>query len=170
MGIQTLSTGVFGPLPAETCRFLLGQSGSIVKGLQIYPGAIDNNYEGEIKIMAASPRGVTIVPAHQRIAQLVLTLLHPLPSRFVKNERGQGGSDSSGVHWVRYITNQRPNRKLTFDGKSFEGFIDTRADLTIIRGQDWPSAWPLTDMLTHLQGIGYANSPKQRSNLLTLER
>jgi hypothetical protein len=41
MGVQTLPTGVFGPLPEETCGFLLGQSGSIVKGLQIYPGVID---------------------------------------------------------------------------------------------------------------------------------
>ena len=55
MGVQSLPTGVFGPLPAETCGFLLGRSSSIVKGLQIYPGVIDNDYEGEIKIMAASP-------------------------------------------------------------------------------------------------------------------
>jgi hypothetical protein len=71
------------------------------------------------------------------------------------------------VQWVQSITNQRPKLKLTFEGKSFEGLIDTGADLTIIRGQDWPSAWPLTDMLTHLQGIGYANNPKQSSKLLT---
>jgi dUTPase len=148
MGVQTLPTGVFGPLPAETCGFLLGRSSSIVKGLQIYPGVIDNNYEEEIKIMAASPHGVTIVPAHQRIAQLVLTPLHLLPSRFVKNERGQGGLDPSGVHWVQSITNQRPNLKLTFDGKIFEELIDTGADVTIIRGQDWPSAWPLIYLLT----------------------
>jgi dUTPase len=44
MGVQTLPTGVFGLLPAETCGFLLGRSGSIVKGLQIYPGVIDNDY------------------------------------------------------------------------------------------------------------------------------
>ena len=117
--------------------------------------------------MAASPHGVITVPANQRIAQLVLIPLHPPPSRFVKNERGQGGFDSSGVNWVQSITNQRPNLKLTFDGKSFEGLIDTGADVTIIRGQDWPSAWPLTDMLTHLQGIGYASNPKQSSKLLT---
>ena len=70
------------------------------------------------------------------------------------------------MNWVQSITNQRPNLKLTFDGKSFEGLIDTGADVTIIRGQDWPSAWPLSDMLTHLQGIGYANNPKQSSKLL----
>ena len=51
--------------------------------------------------------------------------------------------------------------------KSFEGLIDTGADVTIIRGQDWPSTWPLSDMLTHLQGIGYANNPKQSSKFLT---
>jgi hypothetical protein len=83
-----------------------------------------------------------------------------------KSERGQGDFDSSGVNWVQSITNQRPNLKLTFDGKSFEGLIDTGADVTIIRGQDWPSIWPLTDMLTHLQGIGYASNPKHSSKLL----
>jgi dUTPase len=87
MGVQTLSTGVFGPLPTETCGFLLGRSSSIVKGLQIYPGVIDNDYEGEIKVMAASPPGIIIVPANQRIAQLVLVPLHKLLFRFVKNER-----------------------------------------------------------------------------------
>jgi dUTPase len=120
MGVQTLPRGVFGPLLAETCGFLLGQSGSIVKGRQIFPGVIDNDYEGEIKIMAALPHGVITVPAHQRIAQLVLTSFHLLPSRFVKNERGQGGFDSAGVHWVQSITNQRPNLKLTFEGKSLK--------------------------------------------------
>ena len=45
--------------------------------------------------------------------------------------------------------------------------IDTGADVTIIRGQDWPSTWPLTYTLTHLQGIGYASNPKRSSKLLT---
>lgn len=54
MGVQILPTGVFGLLPTETCGFLWGRSSSIVKGLQIYPGVIDNDYEGEIKIVAAS--------------------------------------------------------------------------------------------------------------------
>ena len=68
---------------------------------------------------------------------------------------------------MKSITNQRPNLKLMLDGKSFEGLIDTGANVTIIRGQDWPSNWPLTDSLTHLQGIGYASHPKHSSKLLT---
>ena len=71
------------------------------------------------------------------------------------------------MYWVQSITNQRPNLKLIIEGKTFEGLIDTGADVTIIRGQDWPSTWPLSDTLTHLQGIGYANNPKQSSKLLT---
>lgn len=41
------------------------------------------------------------------------------------------------------------------------------ADVTIIRGQVWSSTWPVSNTLTHLQGIDYANNPKQRSKLLT---
>ena len=73
--------------------------------------------------MAASPHGIKTVPDNQRIAQLVLVPLHPLPSRFVKNKRRQSGFGSSDVYWVQDITNQRPNLKLTFDGKSFKRLI-----------------------------------------------
>lgn len=167
MGVQTLPTGVFGPLPVKTCGFLLGRSSSIVEGLQIYPGVISNDYEGEIKIIAACPRGAITIPANQKIAQLTLIPLRWSLSKFFENEEGQNNFDSSGVNWVKSITNQRPNLKLILDGKSFEGLIDTGADVTIIRGQDWPSNWPLSVSLTHLQGIGYASNPKRSSKLLT---
>ena len=49
IGTQALPAGVFGPLPAETWGLLLGQSSTIVKGLQIHPCVIDNGYEGKIK-------------------------------------------------------------------------------------------------------------------------
>ena len=122
---------------------------------------------GEIKIIAACPRGVITIPANQKIAQLTLIPLRWSLSKFFENEEGQNNFDSSGVNWVKSITNQRPNLKLILDGKSFEGLIDTGADVTIIRGQDWPSNWPLSVSLTHLQGIGYASNPKRSSKLLT---
>jgi hypothetical protein len=39
--------------------------------------------------MAASPHGTITVSASKRVARLVLVLLYPLPSKFVK--RGQDG-------------------------------------------------------------------------------
>jgi deoxycytidine triphosphate deaminase len=70
IGIHTLPTGVFGPLPEETWGFLLGRSSSIVEGLQVYSGIIDNDYEGEIKIMAVSPHVIITVPANQKLLNL----------------------------------------------------------------------------------------------------
>jgi dUTPase len=125
VGVQTLPTGVFGLLPVETCGFLLGRSSSIVEGLQIYPGVINNDYEGEIKIIATCPHGVITIPANQKIAQLTLIPLHQSLYKFFENEEGQNNFDSSGINWVKSITNQRPNLKLTLDGKSFAGLIDT---------------------------------------------
>jgi dUTPase len=55
IGVQTLPTGFLGPLSPGTWGLLLGQSSSIMKGLQIFSGVIDNDYAGEIRIMAASP-------------------------------------------------------------------------------------------------------------------
>jgi dUTPase len=68
--------------------------------LHIYPGIIDNDYEGDIKIMAVSPpsHGILTVPANKRIAQFVLVPLHLLPPKFVKSERGQSGFGSSDVY------------------------------------------------------------------------
>jgi dUTPase len=59
--------GVLGPLPPGTWGLLLGQRSIIIKGLQIFPGVIDNDYAGEIKIMAASTHDIIIVPANLKI-------------------------------------------------------------------------------------------------------
>ena len=67
MGVQTLPTRVFRPLPTKTWGYLLGQNSSIIKGLQIYPSVIDNDYERKIKIMAASPHGILTIPTNQKI-------------------------------------------------------------------------------------------------------
>ena len=79
----------------------------------------DNDYEGEIKIMAASPHGIITVLANQIISQLILVFLHQLPSRFIKSKRGQSGFGSSDVYWVQSITSKKPNLKLTIEGKKF---------------------------------------------------
>ena len=75
MGVQTLPIGVFGSLPPGALGLFLGQNITIIKGLHIYPGVIDNDYAGEIRIMAASPHGIITVPTNRRIAQLVFSSL-----------------------------------------------------------------------------------------------
>jgi dUTPase len=62
MGVQTLPTGIFGPLFPGTRELLLGKSSIIIKGLEIYPGVIDNDYAEEVRVMVASPHGIITVP------------------------------------------------------------------------------------------------------------
>ena len=72
-------------------------------------------FEGEIKIIVASPNSVIAVPDNQRIAQLALIPLCQSPYRFFKNERGQNNFDSSGVHWVQIGCNLSLIRDLTLN-------------------------------------------------------
>ena len=69
MGPQSLSTGVYGPLPEGTLGLILGRSSSTMEGLQVFPGVIDNDYTGEIKIMAKALHNIVTIPAEKRIAQ-----------------------------------------------------------------------------------------------------
>ena len=47
-------TGIQGPIPPGTIVFILDKSGLNLKGLQIFPGLIDPDYSGKIKVMARS--------------------------------------------------------------------------------------------------------------------
>lgn len=167
MGPQTLSTGIYGPLPPNTFGLILGRSSTTIRGLQVFPGVIDNDYEGEIKIMAKAIDNIVTVPQGNRIAQLVLLPLIKTAHTIQHPYRGKGSFGSSDIYWVQPITNQKPSLTLWLDGKLFTGLIDTGADVTIIKQEDWPLDWPTTDTLTNLRGIGQSNNPKQSSKYLT---
>lgn len=57
MGIQILPMRVFGPLPPDTFSLLLGHASLTLQGLNISPEIIDNDYTGEITILASSTLG-----------------------------------------------------------------------------------------------------------------
>lgn len=167
MGTQVLHTGVFGPLPPNTFGLLLGHTSSTLEGLNISPGVIDNDFTGEIKILASSTSGPLTVKSGQKIAQLLLVPLKHPNQKFLLKSRGSNNLGPSDTYWVQQITQDKPLLKLKLEGKVFEGLIDTGADATIISGKNWPSAWPLTASLTHLKGIGQTSNPQQSSKILT---
>lgn len=74
MGMQALPTGVYGPLPPGMVGLLLGHSSSTMKGLLVAPGVIDEDYTGEIKVMAHSPTTISVVQSGQELVQLVRLL------------------------------------------------------------------------------------------------
>jgi dUTPase len=66
MGTQTIPTVVYGPLPEGTIGLILGKNSLTLKGLQIHPGVIDQDYTGKLKILAQAPQTfVAIAPTEQ---------------------------------------------------------------------------------------------------------
>lgn len=168
MGVQAVPTGVFGPLPPSTWGLILGRSSIALKGIQVFPGVIDSDYQGEIKIMVASPRGVLVIPLGERIAQLILMPMLKGSNKIIHSSRGNKGFGSTGsasVFWTAEL-HQRPELELVISGKKFKGLLDTGADTSVISQQFWPPSWPTQPAKTRVAGIGGSPSVMQSVNYL----
>lgn len=167
-GVYILPTGVSGPPPSGMFFLILGRASSILKGLTIHPSVVDNDYTGEIKVLASSTLGPISIARGQRMAQaLPLPLQTDRPA--LHGPQGDTKPGHSDIYWVQAITRDRPTLCLQLDKKWFTGIIDTGADATIISRDHWPSAWPLQPSLTHLQGIGQSKNTLKSSKILTWE-
>lgn len=165
MGRQLLPTGINGPLPPGTWGLLLGRSSTTLKGLTVFPGVIDQDYTGEIKVMAATMERIIDLPRGTRVAQLILLPLIA-EGRVKETKRGTGGFGSSDAYWVTAIKNNRPTMNIWIEEKLFSGILDTGADVSVISSRHWPRAWPSQEAYTALQGIGQSTAPRQSSALL----
>ena len=75
-------------MPLSLLRYLgsLGRARAVLRGLQVAPGVIDNDFTGEIKIIASVSSGVMTVPLGERLAQLLLLLLQHFNDRYYKKK------------------------------------------------------------------------------------
>lgn len=167
-GPQIISTGVFGPPPPKTFFLILGRASTTLQGITVFPSIVDNDYSGEIKILAASSRGPLHIQQGQRLAQAL-----PLPldtsSPPLGPPRGASTPGSSDVFWIQQLSRERPCLTLKLNGKTFKGILDSGADSTVLAQASWPPSWPCQPSLTHLQGIGQSTNTLQSSQLLTWE-
>lgn len=164
-GVQALPTGVFGPTP-NMFFLILGQASSTLRGLITHPSVIDNDYTGEIKILAPAWDQVYSPKGSQCVAQ-ALPLLLNAPNPAIRNHWGASQPGSSDLFCVQMVSRECPTLHLKLDKWWFEGIVDTGADAIILAKNSWPSAWPLQPSLTHLQGIGQSKNTLQNSKILT---
>jgi hypothetical protein len=160
MGMQMIASDFKGPLPKNTVGLLLGCSSAAFKGLIIHPGVIDPDYEGEVKIMVSSPRGVSAISPGDRILQILLLPSHhaSFPSRGLK--RG-----NTGV-WFSMTMEDRPMYKLEVQGVSIWGLLDLGANHSILKEADWPKSWPRQTSAQTLRGLGFAQDPSCSASVL----
>ncbi|MEJ1281163.1 hypothetical protein NN561_012112 [Cricetulus griseus] len=166
-GVQILSTGISGPPHPDTCFLILGRASPTLQGLTIYPSIIDNDYSGEIKILASSRSGPISITSGQRIAQAIPLPLDTRAPSINNQEHGASSPGSSDTYWVWTISKDCPMLSLQIENKWFHGILDSGADATVISSKFWPSTWPTQPSVTHLQGIGQSNNSLQSSKLLT---
>jgi dUTPase len=72
MGTQAVPTGIYGPLPAGSVGLLLGRGGMTMKGLHVFPGVIDSNFQGEIKVVACTLSSIVTLTPEQKLVELIL--------------------------------------------------------------------------------------------------
>lgn len=162
MGVQPIPSDFHGPLPLHTVGLLLGRSSNTLKGLIVHPGVIDQDYEGKLKVMCSSPRGIFPISPGDRIAQLlILPSCHEQykTSDIKKGNNGVGSSNWQESAYLMVDLETRPTLSLKIEGKDFEGILDTGADKSIIATAWWPSNWPITQSEHSLQGLGYESAP-----------
>lgn len=56
-----METDMSGPLEEGTVGIVLGRSSSTMKGLIVFPGVIDSDYTGAIRVLCHSPYGVVSI-------------------------------------------------------------------------------------------------------------
>ena len=54
----------------------------------------------------------------------------------------------------------KPILQIKIKDKTFQGLIDTGADISVISNQFWPPEWPLTDSGTPVTGVGGVSQPQ----------
>ena len=55
---------------------------------------------------------------------------------------------------------QKPMLTLKIQGKNFTGMLDTRANISIIRTEEWPLEWGKTMAPSRLLGVGEADGTR----------
>lgn len=169
MGVQPIPSDFHGPLPKGTVGLLLGRSSTTLRGLVVFPGVIDQDYTGPVKIMCSSPRGIFPISPGERIAQLVIlpSVHNRCASRTMPHGNKGFGSFNIDTAYLAVHLNNRPTLTLQIDGKNFEGILDTGADKSIISSTWWPTSWPVKPSAHSLQGLGYESSPLVSTRTLT---
>jgi dUTPase len=92
---------------------ILGKKYYAIRGLQVYPAVIDEDYTGKIKIMAQAPGAFVTVSLEEKIAQLVV-LPNVKKGKVLTRTpwRDRGFSSSDHAYWVQQVTKDRP--EVTF--------------------------------------------------------
>lgn len=120
---------------------ILGRSSLTIKGFQVLPGVIDQDYTGEIKVIAQTTNTIIQIFPETRIAQIIILPYCTAGKLLSTGLRGEGEFGSSNqMYWAQLVKRGRPELELKLNGKVFRGTVDTGTDVSVIASRRWPPA------------------------------
>ena len=161
-------TGYFGPIPKNTVGLLLEQNNTVHE-IIVHTEIIDKDYTGKIAIMLHVTHNLYLQKG-DRFAQLLLLPYVPPLNRKRDTRTGGFGSVAAALSTVIKEIN-RPMLKLKIRERTFKRMLDTGANVSIIRTEEWPSDWPAVLTSHQLVGIRTADAAQtyvSSSNLQAL--
>ena len=155
-----IPTGYYGPIPPGTVGLIWGHSSCTMRSLMVLTSVMDEDYEGEIHGMVnVMKMGNVYLQKREHFAQLLLLPYVKLMKASDKVQ--QGGFNNTNLTAALSTLlkeRQKPMLTLCIWGKNFTGMLDTGADISIIRAEEWPLDWGKVVAPSRLLGVGEADT------------
>ena len=124
----------------------------------VHTRIIDEDYMGEIAVMLHVTRNLYLQKGDRFAQLLLLPYVPPLNRKEDTRTGGFGNTHVTAALSTVIKEINRPMLKLKIRGRTFEGMLDTGADISIIRTEEWPSDWPAVLASHQLVGVRTADA------------
>ena len=141
-----IPTGYYGLIPSGTVGLILGCSSCTMKGLVVLTGVVDEDYEGEIHVMVnvIKLRNVYLQKGERFAQLLLLPYVKPMRASDKIRQGGFGSTNLTAALPTLLKEHQKPMLTVKIRVKNFTGMLDTGANISIIRTEEWPLEWGKT--------------------------
>ena len=155
-----IPTGYYGLIPSGTVGLILGHNNYTMKGLIMLTGVMNEDYEGEIHVMVNVVKlGNVYLQKGEHFAQLLLLpYVKPMRASDKIRQGGFGSTNLTAALSTLLKEHQKPMLTLKIWRKNFTGMLDTGANISIIRTEEWSFEWGKTVAPSRLLGVGKADA------------
>lgn len=156
MGVQAIEVDAKnGMLPREGLKIIVGKATNALKGLMVITGVVHFPTE-RIKVLLQSTKGIAQIKLQEPIAQILMLLKAQIDHRSQKIKFAA----------LSMSLTDRPLWTLIIKEKSFQGLLDTGADVNIIAKNNCPPSWPLQPGDNTLVELLTATAPSPSAQVL----
>ena len=161
--LHKIPTGYYGPIPSRAVGLILGQNSCTMKGLMVLTDVMDKDYKREIRVMVNVVKMGNVHKGEHFAQLLLLPYVKPMKASDKIQQGSFGSTNLTAALSTLLKEHQKPMLTLCVRGKNFTGMLDTGADISIIRAEEWPLDWGNIVAPSRLLGVGEIDVIKKKS-------